>query len=605
MLPKLYRTSNLLRFLCRNHTTSTKSLIIDQKPLHIRTTTKLFKGTYNNESVIVKTASSPSKQSSIQKEHLIHQNISSHSNIIPLLNNQDNNIEHLIFPYLENGSIESSMHHLRKTTTTTDRMKLLIKITSALSNLETQDQMLHRDLKASNILLDATHTIPYLSDFGISITKQSNDDEYIPIHGSVHHMAPELLIAKLSTCGMAPYRTSQEMYSFGILAYEILEMKTPYLGVVGGLPGTITRTELQRKIIEESYRPKWSISTKTTKNTKNKDEERDALLKQKAIQLIEMCWSQKETDRPKSFVAVHQELKELVLNAQSGSIHVPTSIDSSIDIGGRKEMEDTMVIMEKKSASFNYHVIGVFDGHNGDHVAVRAKEIIREIMSSSSSKQFFSSSDILMQHIFQTLTDEFSISKQAMTTGATATIGIIHRTFDTSMIEIHVGWVGDSTAVLLNLNNEKEKNIIFQTRNHSPGDPLEKERIEKEGGVVNRLKKMRDDGIEMSYGPNRVYGSDGKAGGLAVSRALGDRKWYPYVSSQHETMSFSIEEDASQNIVLICATDGLWDVTTEKDLIDVITTVDKSKATVADALVRRAVDEKKTQDNCAVVVVNV
>ena len=116
---------------------------------------------------------------------------------------------------------------------------------------------------------------------------------------------------------------------------------------------------------------------------------------------------------------------------------------------------------------------------------------------------------------------------------------------------------------------------------------------------------MRDDGIVMSYGPNRVYGSDGKAGGLAVSRALGDRKWYPYVSSQHETMSFSIEEDASQNIVLICATDGLWDVTTEKDLIDVITTVDKSKATVADALVRRAVDEKKTQDNCAVVVVNV
>ena len=127
-------------------------------------------------------------------------------------------------------------------------------------------------------------------------------------------------------------------------------------------------------------------------------------------------------------------------------------------------MEDTMVIMEKKTASFNYHVIGVFDGNNGDHVAVRAKEIIREIMSSSSSKQFFSSSDILMQHIFQTLTDEFSISKQAMTTGATATIGIIHRTFDTSMIEIHVGWVGDSTAVLLNLNNEKEKNIIFQTR---------------------------------------------------------------------------------------------------------------------------------------------
>ena len=70
---------------------------------------------------------------------------------------------------------------------------------------------------------------------------------------------------------------------------------------------------------------------------------------------------------------------------------------------------------------------------------------------------------------------------------------------------------------------------------HRPNDPSEIRRIEGEGGFVTR---------------GRV------AGQLGVSRALGDHalkasgvSWRPYTCAR----------DSTQDIVLIIASDGLWD----------------------------------------------
>ena len=230
--------------------TSRNHLLLHAKPLFIRQNTHLYEGTYGSRRVIVKTAAHANAVQSVVNEATILSLCSPHPNIVPLLGTSTRTGDDalmLIYPYIDGGSLENSMRRLRTTTTQSDRLHILVDIASACKELE-KASVHHRDLKASNVLLDQSSSTALLGDFGVSMQCTS---EQVPILGSPYHMAPELLVAQ----SMAAYTTVQEIYSFGVLAYEVISMTTPFLGVIGGLPGTITRTELRRRIVEEEYRP--------------------------------------------------------------------------------------------------------------------------------------------------------------------------------------------------------------------------------------------------------------------------------------------------------------------------------------------------------------
>ena len=612
---------------------------------------------------MVKTASSPASISSIEHESATLSSIKSQSptdNIVNLLATSirsADNFPLLIFPYIPGGSIESAMHHLRQSTTLKDRLRLLISIASAVAILESQN-ILHRDLKASNILLNKSFDTPYLSDFGTSThfsDAKSNKPRHstnISIKGSPYHMAPEVLSAKFQSGNQRDstfaYGIAQEMYSFGMLSYEIIEMKTPYLGVVGGLPGTITRDELRRRIVEEEYRPRFTCididNIDDIDDDRNrKKQEKD--LKNNLICLVEKCWAQNPLKRPNSFADVHNELRAMLVSSlpslpsqSSWRATKWAQIGSATDVGGRKNMEDVVVVPSvpvvpvvsvsvppiQSNEESKVKVVGVFDGHNGDHVALRAKHIVEKTIAHTDTIDFNDALSInMLSKLFQTVEHDLSKRKDTLTSGTTATIAVIERT--ETVTHLHVGWVGDSRAVVLEMSSlghdghdghdehdghdghdgHAVKKIILETKNHSPSEESERNRIVNEGGKVDRLKKMRDDGVEMAYGPHRVYGSDG-SGGLAVSRALGDLKWRPWVSSTHESKTLSWSSGLGKKIILVLATDGMWDVTTDEELFQMVNeNLKEGPNAVANALVRRAVDEKQTQDNCAVVVVSI
>lgn len=96
--------------------------------------------------------------------------------------------------------------------------------------------------------------------------------------------------------------------------------------------------------------------------------------------------------------------------------------------------------------------------------------------------------------------------------------------------------LGDSRAILLRKNWE----IQQLSTEHTPDKPEECERIEKLGGYVLNVA-----------GKARLQGS------LAVSRAVGDAFYKPFLSNVPEIKEFSIQK---HDKFLVLATDGLWNV---------------------------------------------
>src|SRR6185503_4573371 len=114
---------------------------------------------------------------------------------------------------------------------TEERLDLFVKICGAVQHAH-QKGIIHRDLKPSNILV-ADHDgvpVPKIIDFGIakattgqSLTDKTVFTEFAQFIGTPAYMSPEQ--AKLSGLDID---TRTDVYSLGVLLYELLTGKTPF-----------------------------------------------------------------------------------------------------------------------------------------------------------------------------------------------------------------------------------------------------------------------------------------------------------------------------------------------------------------------------------------
>lgn len=112
---------------------------------------------------------------------------------------------------------------------------------------------LHRDLKPDNIGFTLDGTVK-LIDFGLATIidqKSANSNEVYEMSGetgSLRYMAPEVAACK-------PYNHKIDVYSFGVLLWELLAMKRPYEGM--------TRESYYERVVYGGERPlipkKWPI----------------------------------------------------------------------------------------------------------------------------------------------------------------------------------------------------------------------------------------------------------------------------------------------------------------------------------------------------------
>jgi hypothetical protein len=110
-------------------------------------------------------------------------------------------------------------------------LTVLQQIVSGMIYLH-QHQIVHRDLKLSNVLLDQSGRTIKLCDFGLakSLTTTRADSMTAAI-GTPTHMAPELIIVDKETLAATP--KALDVYSFGIMMWCIMSGEKPYSHLQG------------------------------------------------------------------------------------------------------------------------------------------------------------------------------------------------------------------------------------------------------------------------------------------------------------------------------------------------------------------------------------
>ncbi|XP_059439699.1 L-type lectin-domain containing receptor kinase VII.1-like [Corylus avellana] len=130
----------------------------------------------------------------------------------------------LVYDYMENGSLDKWLFECddRKMLSCEDRIRILKDVASAVFYLHEgwEAKVLHRDIKASNVLLDKDMN-GRLGDFGLA---RMHDHGQVPnttrVVGTVGYLAPEVV-----SSGQASAKT--DVFGFGVLILEVMCGRRP------------------------------------------------------------------------------------------------------------------------------------------------------------------------------------------------------------------------------------------------------------------------------------------------------------------------------------------------------------------------------------------
>lgn len=148
-----------------------------------------------------------------------------HPNIVRIHDfGEDGGRRHISMEYVSGGDLKQFIHEHHASLTLSQRLQIIREVARALAHAHSEG-VLHRDIKAANILLTPTRRVK-LSDFGIAAILGAeghhppDDPNYV--FGTPLYMSPEQFRGD-------PLTRASDLYSVGVLMYELLTGSPPFV----------------------------------------------------------------------------------------------------------------------------------------------------------------------------------------------------------------------------------------------------------------------------------------------------------------------------------------------------------------------------------------
>jgi serine/threonine protein kinase len=171
-----------------------------------------------------------------------------HPNICPIFDvGEVDGIQFLTMAYID-GQPLTRHTHKDALLAQPDAAALVAKLARAIHEAHSLG-IIHRDLKPSNILLDA-HGEPVIMDFGLARRERPGDDVLThegAVLGTPAYMSPEQVEGDTREIGP---RT--DVYSLGVILYELLAGRRPFTGSVAALMAQVLRDPPRPLLLERT-----------------------------------------------------------------------------------------------------------------------------------------------------------------------------------------------------------------------------------------------------------------------------------------------------------------------------------------------------------------
>lgn len=173
---------------------------------------KILRGEFENDEKFIRR---------FQREALAASNLS-HPNIVEIYDfGEDHGQNYIVMEYVDGKTLKQLIKK-RGHLTITEVVDIMLQLTDGMAHAH-DSYIIHRDIKPQNIMILENGMIK-ITDFGIAMAINSTQlTQTNSVMGSVHYLPPEQANGKGATI-------KSDIYSMGILMYELLTGEIPYKG---------------------------------------------------------------------------------------------------------------------------------------------------------------------------------------------------------------------------------------------------------------------------------------------------------------------------------------------------------------------------------------